>query len=1642
MPSNDLNKVTQQLRQIKTEAQEAQQNLANMRREIEAMVASLAKGGVPTAEGIQRGTNTLLSGAGTTPRAQRVDPRLRTGGGSRVNLDVAARELQQQIDAYAQATMDAAKARFDKLRVVGAGTRPADIEAKFQQVLDGLDQAMLSRLNQLNVIFQGGNFGGALPPGALTPTSLRAIGQGPPQLPYGTQATTTLPLNTPLLPSGPIAGITPPKGAEPHFAIIEGKWRDIENVTGDILIEERKLLEAVTSATIAEAEAENNRRDIAAATEAMRNIPSGATGAGGIDPEAQQRFFDELARQRKIRRQFSNIYGEQGPERFQQVQQQARQYGFRSTDIKTVDTYAGSYTRLGYAIKDADGIMRRMTITVDKAGNTLVSTQKQFRTFFGAIQRNIGEMIKWSAAVLLVWGSIRKLEELVSLAIDNETQLANVAVVLGEAHANLSDVFNSAAEAAYATGESINGVIEGYAAAYRATGNIENSTERARIAQQLLVDSLVLSKLSTLDQAGALDTLVGALRQTGLSLDQGQQLIDKWVKVSRYAQVSVETLAESFAITATSAQNAGVSIEYLNGLIATIAEVTTLSASESGNAIRAFISSFKSDSAIKELGQFGIAVTDLEGETRDFLSIMQEISALFEAGVISESQLNQIGRAIGGRGARREAQVVAVIKNLGRAEELAAIQADANGEAQAALSIQLETVQTSLTRLDNAFLTLARTMGAEGGVLDATGSVVELFTKLLDITTALTKNLGTLTPIMAGLGLALAATSQQSRQFYYAKGVENLATGATNVSPRAGNFLLDQLTRPGIGRGAQFLGGGVAQLGAGLLTAGTAVKAVQREDYASAGGAIGGGIIGALVTGGSPIGIAIGTAAGQAMASAIFNYKPEFENFFKDTVGGGIDNVEPKKISDPIQDAMEEAFKAAGQITGAGGQVIGESAYLGRAGANVSAYIKNQLIGAGKLIGIQGEFTTPEQEALREADLAGRGREVRQALEDAKRYQQAQQGTGAEATFNFEFVNRQQQYLKQYGAELDKLEQAEADLARTRALGGQITERELRTSLEVIPKLQSGISSFAVGFGDAFAELNPQIKNATDTMEAFARILTQSSPEQIEYLSSINSEIARLTNLVQLAKEAGQDFIIFKPDDPSTEASEEIRYNLAESNDEIQRLQQNAAILATNLNQAAQASFIQLPSITNLGIRSEDLEKVFARARELQRDYIQSTYKASLNEGISVEEIESSFDPIMVQAGETGGYTYAEGFMSSFLQQAVSQMQAAGEILAPQPAALPIRQLDISSGQLPALLARYEQLVNSIRAQAQAGGFQVDLTEETFAGLLTDYVAVPITANLSLLNLGMNELIDVNKKQLEGVYNLPTDASFYVPFQGYELGLGGAGGGGGLGGAATALTEAANDLKDASREMDRVNRDRLREIYQRQDEAKLDTPVVKYTGDFTKPDKPFEYYQNFPALYGVTGEQTTVLDKLSDVLDRLLLGSTEQPTTLAPAPFFEQPVPEPRKPEEPGIFERILQLFVNPSLFGLGAKGVGGGAGIGTPGFGFENAVNRFEGAVGNFETLNQVGPQQLNAPILGGGLTDVTSEFGSVVDLLSQKISNLSGFTTNLKISSTSTTQLIVDGRTLAEVVKPYLYSDMIRFEDTATSITRHIVV
>lgn len=1325
-------------------------------------------------------------------------------------------------------------------------------------------------------------------------------------------------------------------------------------------------------------------------------LPQG--GGGGRQQQQQQPVYTQAT----IQRLFPGQAG-------QNILQTASDAGFRPEQIKRITEYANAYTQLQFEAKGADDVMRKLVLTTDRAGNVFTSTQKQFRTFFSSIRRNIGEMVKWSAATLLVWGSIRKLSDLMQIAIDNESKLASIAVILGEEHADLTQVFNSAAEAAAATGESIDGVLEGYVQAYRATGNITDETERATQAQALLTDALTLSKLSALSTSEAMDTLSGALRQVGLNFDEGYKLLDKWVAVSRNANVGIETLAESFAITATSASNAGLSFDDLNGVIATLAESTTLSATESGNAVRAFISGFTTDTAQKELSKFGIAVTDSTGESRGFLDVMKEISALFEQGIISESELNKISRAIGG-GARREAQVATTIKNLGRAQEVSEISAKANGDAQRALAVQLDTVQTAITKLNNAFQKLARTMGSEGGVLELAGGILDIFTRMVDATSSLVSNLGDMTPILAGMALVFAATSKETRGLFatniastvggvvnrFAGGrgaasiedlrLQSLAQGGGGAYNPAdvplGGRITNGLLAPGYGRNA---GSRLGQGLAGGFTLISAARDLAQGNKSGAAGSIVGGIIGGLVSGGSPVGIVIGTAAGEAFANATFGYQAQFENFFVDIfdkagAAGGAAAAGATDEETASRNLFAEYGFGSEALGGFIATTISTLLNVGYQGGQVLGNITGG-VDASKLLGrdykfkagLPGARITPEQLALYGTGGTPQAAEIfrLQQIQAAQAGFQAGEKPGA---FQFAVTDEQERLLGEYEQFLADLEKTQADIFRASAIAGEISDKDLRDALDKIPNLQAILTKYEVAFGDEIRKVNDDVGTVTDSFEYWTNIVVNGSTEQIAHLNAVADEIATIYNLIELAQSEGKGTIALGRDDPETATDEREIISIAEAYNRIAEAQQNVGIEAQSMSRAINQARIDIPSIVNLDVNEEDFDMILQYAETIQDRFWEGFWSEGILTDFTEADLEETLAPFMLKAGQDGGMKYVEGFNQSLIQQAASELIQKGLIEEVKPAdRTGLQTFDIPSSQLPSVMARYQQLVN-ITGQA---GYVPD--EETFAALFTDYIAMPITADLTLLNIAMQELIDVNKKELDGIYNLPTDASFYVPFTGYQLGFVNQGGGGGAGlaglGAGNTPEEeaAARGGPPASRATHPRVRGRYRVPIGRVIDAKVEEVVEEVIA--TTP----------------VSDQMADLSKYNDARKaQALAGTPQEGITL----------------ERPDV---VRQDWLE-NLFRQG------------------------------YEAIKPDAPL---APLEGGTFgTEILNTFRELVNSLFGLNGEDSTITTKLQIESTTNTIVQLDGQVIANAIKPYLLNDEVRYEGTAGSAVKRFVI
>jgi TP901 family phage tail tape measure protein len=1254
----------------------------------------------------------------------------------------------------------------------------------------------------------------------------------------------------------------------------------------------------------------------------------------------------------------------------------AEKYGYRLDDLKRASRESSTgISTLRFQMEKVPGVFETLSVTTDRFGNVLQDQQKRFRGFFSTIGRNIQEAIKWSIAIKLVWGPLNKLGELIEIMIANEAKLADVTISLGEAQSEVNNIFKAASDVAAETGESIHGVLQGYELAVRATGGIKDETQRLEAAQILLKDSMVLSKLSSLEQAQAMDTLAGAQRQLQLGFDKGITLIDKWVAVSKNANVSVETLAESFAITAASASNAGLDLDELNGVITVVAENTTLSATEAGNAVRAFISGFQTDKAQKELTDFGIAVKTSTGEALGFYDVMQEISRLYQADIISDAQLNRIAEAIGG-GARRGAQVVATIKDLNRVQEVATVSAAAHGDAEEALGIKLDTVQTKLTEVANAFQKLGQSLGTDGGVLDILKSLLDVSEGLIDTFTLLSKLLGSALPVILATTVGLGQIGKRGGFGGVANTVlaSSLATGGT---------------RGAVGVGASRLLRSTG-LAVPAIAAGAGSNLLQGE-YGQAGASTVGGIIGAAigVSLGGPVGATIGASLGMGIGEAfvknVLERKVEFSDFFRDTRS----QAERDRDLPPTEDAIKTQQQIIADEINALTEAIAGAPWSVRTLEGFSVQFAENVTRA-----FQNIFR-PEEEDVGYIS-AGQG-----ALAWATPEQQARletlRGLSGQREEPSPIENTQIQLARTYADELKVIREELNDQINTQRVLGQISDKQFKDSKNSLDGMVTSVTKLYASIGD----LNAPSEAIVESFREMAEILIYASVEERGIINQLFGDLGNLSDRLETVKEAGGEIKI--GDEIITTAN--VLQDIDDVTDKIETYK-NTLYELQNIKELP-----GIPSVVDFaGGTSAQLQEALGRARGIFSGEFAAGVREGLYEGFEQSDFESQFESFFVNMGPGIGYVFVEGVRQSDLAEVIQEMVKEGAIAGMSNIGL--RDFtDITESQLLGYAAQANQM-----QQALEGEFGIDLDEQTFIAWTSNAITGPITANQFILNMLMRDLIDVNEKQLEGVYNLPTDASFYVPFTGYALGQGG---GGGLG-SMEQLINAMNNLTGAVQENTVVTSTRPQG---------LDRPgfarhnIERPSAGVTPPtsQQAQQWWENISQYFGrpeFFNEQQGQPHQITEMVE--------------PKSGLEKLI------EADG--QRQLEIFeanqvVNAEMLSL-LKGIfmgdeeGGKSGIKTFMDTLWESLMNFIGGGGTGAGFGLgIGPKP-----------DQSSELKTLEKTLDAL--NKAKVETSLSLDINSSTVLQLDGQVVAEVVKNYLYEDLIRQEDTSTSVSRSVVI
>jgi len=319
-----------------------------------------------------------------------------------------------------------------------------------------------------------------------------------------------------------------------------------------------------------------------------------------------------------------------------------------TTRQKSVENGVEVWKDTSYAVSDADGKLRQYGQTQ----NQVLNTQQSLSTMLtSAIER----FAVWGIAMKIWTGIGNAISDCISYTKELNSAMTNIRVVTMDTQEATEDLLKTYNQMAQRLGANTTDIASG-AIDWLRQGFSEEDTA------QLVESSTVLSKLALIDNAEATEYLTSALKGYKLEAKDAMGVIDQLTSIDLEAATSASDMAEAMSRTANMAKTTGFEMNELLGVIATVSEVTQMSASTVGNSMKTLLSRMsnvkagveidpESGEALndveKVLNRVGIALRDNQGNWYDFYNVLDEIASRWDE--FSDIQQSQITTALGGK---------------------------------------------------------------------------------------------------------------------------------------------------------------------------------------------------------------------------------------------------------------------------------------------------------------------------------------------------------------------------------------------------------------------------------------------------------------------------------------------------------------------------------------------------------------------------------------------------------------------------------------------------------------------------------------------------------------------------------------------------------------------------------------------------------------------------------------------------------------------------------------------------------------------------------------------------------------------------------------------------------------------------------
>ena len=248
-------------------------------------------------------------------------------------------------------------------------------------------------------------------------------------------------------------------------------------------------------------------------------------------------------------------------------------------------------------------------------------------------------VIAFGASVGIINAVVQSFKSLVSTTIEVEKSLAKINSILKTSTSGLDALKSQIFDIARSTEQTFDTVADAALELSRQGLSATEVTKR-------LNDALILSRLSGINAAEAVAGLTAAVNSFSKAGLTTGEVLNKISNAANQFAVSERDLIEGFKRSASVAEQAGVSIDELGGIITAVQQKTARGGAVIGNSFKTIFTRIGRADNLELLRSVGVEVTDLQGKILPATKLIENLSKRLEG--LNDVQVRSITEKIGG----------------------------------------------------------------------------------------------------------------------------------------------------------------------------------------------------------------------------------------------------------------------------------------------------------------------------------------------------------------------------------------------------------------------------------------------------------------------------------------------------------------------------------------------------------------------------------------------------------------------------------------------------------------------------------------------------------------------------------------------------------------------------------------------------------------------------------------------------------------------------------------------------------------------------------------------------------------------------------------------------------------------------------